>query len=276
MRHRSATCLYGLLVAALLFFTARPASAQFESRSLTDPAVGEKYFIEGAIGFWAPSADMRISSEGFDIIGSVIDFKRDLGLTDQKFKELHATLRPSRKQKLRFQYIPIRYEQETIISRDLVFNGQRYRLGLPVNSRADWKAYRFAYEYDAFYRSRGFIGFVADVKYTDVSAELASPVISREFAHAAAPIPSIGGIGRYYVLPNISVTGELTGIKFPNGISEDYGAHYLDFDLYGTVNFTNNVGARIGYRSFDVGYKIKEDTGSFVLKGLYFGIVARY
>jgi hypothetical protein len=275
MRHRSATCLYGVLVAGLLF-TAPPASAQFESRSLTDPAVGEKYFIEGAFGFWAPSADMRISSEGFDIVGTVIDFKRDLGLVDHKFKELHATLRPSRKQKLRFQYIPIRYEQDTIVNRDLVFNGQRYRLGLPVNSLAEWKAYRFAYEYDAFYRSRGFIGFVVDLKYTDVKAELASPVIRREFAHAAAPIPSIGGIGRYYVLPNISVTGELTGIKLPNGISSEYRAHYVDFDLYGTVNVTNNIGAQVGYRSFDVGYKIKEDTGSFVLKGLYFGIVARY
>lgn len=275
MRHRSATRLYGVFVAGLLL-TARPASAQFMSRSLTDPAVGEKYFIEAAAGFWAPSADMKISSEGFDVVGTVIDFKRDLGLVDHKFKELHATLRPSRKQKLRFQYIPIRYQQETIVNRDLVFNGQRYRLGLPVNSLADWKAYRFAYEYDAFYRSRGFIGFVVDLKYTDVKAELASPVIPREFAHAAAPIPSIGGIGRYYVLPNISVTGELTGIKIPDSISKDYKAHYVDFDLYGTVNVTNNIGAQLGYRSFDVGYKIEEDTGSFVLKGLYFGIVARY
>lgn len=275
MRNRSATCLYAVVMTGLLL-AARPASAQFMSRSLTDPAVGEKYFIEASAGFWAPSADMKISSEGFEIVGTEIDFKRDLGLVDHKFKELHVTLRPSQKQKLRFQYIPIRYEQEAIVARDLVFNGQRYRLGLPVNSLADWKAYRFAYEYDAFYRSRGFIGFVADLKYTNVRAELASPVIPKEFAHAEAPIPSIGGIGRYYLLPNISVTGELTGIKIPDSISKDYKAHYVDFDLYGTVNVTNNIGAQIGYRSFDVGYKIKEDEGSFVLKGLYFGIVARY
>jgi hypothetical protein len=275
MRNRSATCLYAVAMASLLL-TARPASAQFMSRSLTDPAVGEKYFIEAAAGFWAPSAAMKISSEGFEVVGTVIDFKRDLGLVDHKFKELHATLRPSKKQKLRFQYIPIRYQQEAIVNRDLVFNGQLYRLGLPVNSLADWKAYRFAYEYDAFYRSRGFIGFVFDLKYTDVKAELASPVIPREFAHAAAPIPSIGGIGRYYLLPNISVTGELTGVKIPDSISKDYKAHYVDFDLYGTVNVTNNIGGQVGYRSFDVAYRFKKDTGSFVLKGLYFGIVARY
>ena len=52
--------------------------------------------------------------------------------------------------------------------------------------------------------------------------------------------------------------------------------HYVDFDLYGTVNFTNNIGAQIGYRSLDVGYVVDTDTGAFKLKGIYFGVVARY
>jgi hypothetical protein len=78
------------------------------------------------------------------------------------------------------------------------------------------------------------------------------------------------------VVPNISITGEFTGVKIPDSISKEYKAHYADFDLYGTVNFTNNVGAQLGYRSLDVGYLVEEDTGSFVVKGLYFGIVARY
>jgi len=32
----------------------------------------------------------------------------------------------------------------------------------------------------------------------------------------------------------------------------------------------------LGYRSFDVGYVVTHDTGSFKLKGLYLGAVARY
>jgi hypothetical protein len=258
-----------------LVLAATPASAQFAPRPLGDPATGERYFIEASAGFWSPSADMRISSEAFNIVGTDIDFKTDLGLQDKRFGELHAVLRPARKHKFRFQYIPIKYEQSTILTRDIVFNGQRYRVGLPVNSLLEWKAYRFGYEYDAFYRDRGFIGFVLDAKYTDVNATLASPLIS-EFTHARAPIPAIGGIARFYVVPNISITGELTGIKIPDSISDDYKAHYADFDLYGTVNVTNNIGAQLGYRSLDIGYLIEEDTGSFVVKGLYFGAVVRY
>lgn len=273
MGYRSAIRLYGALLASLVL--ARPASAQFMSRSMNDPAVGEKYVIEAAAGFWFPSAKMSVSSEGIQIAGSTIDLKKDLGLEDGSFPEIRATLRPGRKHKLRFQFIPIKYRQDATLTRDLIFNGQRYRASLPVSSLLDWKAFRFGYEYDFISRSRGFVGVVFDLKYTDVNAALSSGAVGREFTHRRAPVPAIGGTGRYYVLPNVSVSGELTAVKVPN-IDDKYEGHYVDFDLYGTLNVTNNVGAQLGYRSFDVGYKIEGDTGSFVVKGLYFGIVARF
>ena len=274
MQKRSAIRLYSLLAAGVLLLAA-PASAQFVPRPLTEPSIGEQYHIEASAGFWNPGADMAIESESLGIIGSKIDFKKDLGLQDQRFSSLRIVGRPSKKQKLFFQYVPINYEQSTVLTRNITFNGQLYRIGVPVNSVLNWKAYRFGYEYDAFYRSRGYVGFIVEAKYTDVTARLATPIIN-EFAHARAPIPSIGGVGRIYIAPSIAVTGELTVFDFPDSISEDYNAHYADFDLYGTVNFTKNVGAQLGYRSFDVGYLVKEDSGSFLLKGLYFGIVARY
>ena len=48
-------------------------------------------------------------------------------------------------------------------------------------------------------------------------------------------------------MPNISITGEVTGFKLPDSIDGRYNAHYVDFDIYGTVNFTNNVGVKGGY-----------------------------
>jgi hypothetical protein len=262
-------------MSAMLAFAAVPASGQFVPRSLNDPATGERYHIEGSAGFWGPSADMNISSEALGIVGSKIDFKADLGLKDRRFKELHVVLRPGVKHKLRLQLIPINYTQSSTITRNITFNGQLYRVGIPVKSSLDWKAYRFGYEYDFVSRNRGFGGLILEAKYTDVTASLQSQV-APEFAHAKAPIPAIGGIVRVYVVPNISITGEISGIAVPASLSEEYNAHYADLDIYGTVNFTNNVGAQLGYRSFDVNYVVKKDTGSFVVRGLYFGIVARY
>jgi hypothetical protein len=265
--------LYGALAVALLF--ASPVAAQFTPRTLNDPATGEQFHIEGAAGLWMPSANMSISSEALGIVGSTIDFKKDLGLTDQRFNALQLVLRPAKKHKLRLQYIPIEFAQESTIQRDIKFNGQLYAKGLPVNSDLLWKAYRFAYEYDFITKNRGFGGFILEAKYTDVTATLKSPIVE-EFIHAQAPIPAIGGIARVYVVPNISITGELTGVKIPDSISKEYKAHYADLDIYGTLNFTNNIGVQGGYRSVDVGYHVNSDTGSFVLKGIYFGVVARY
>jgi hypothetical protein len=271
-----------VLSVMLSAFAAAPARAQFTPRSIEDPSTGEQFHVEGAIGMWMPNTDMSISSEALGIQGTNINFKRDLGLTDQNFRELHLVLKPGHKHKFRFQYIPIRFEQETVLNRDVVFQGIRYRVGIPVNSQLEWKAYRFGYEYDFIARNRGFAGVILDAKYTNVTAALQSP-IDRESIHARAPVPTIGGIGRYYVVPNISITGELTAANIPDSLSKQYKGHYVDLDLYGTLNFNNNIGVLGGYRSFNVGYTVKDDdlvtttdTGSFVLKGLYFGVVARF
>lgn len=289
MLNVSAIRLYAAAAVAATLLTVTPALAQYRPRPIGNPATGESYHIEFSAGLWSPDATIDIASAGSGrlagIAGTTIDFKNDLGLTDQRFGQFKLVLRASKRNKFRAELIPIEYDQSATITRTIVFNGQRYAVGLPVNSTLDWKAWRFAYELDVVSRDRGFFGIVLDAKYTDVQARLQTPISNlNEFAHARAPIPAIGGIGRVYVVPNISITAELTGLKIPDigsqtigGVTEPkYRAHYADFDVYGTVNFTNNVGAQLGYRTLDVGYLVNADTGSLTLKGLYFGAVVRY
>ena len=38
----------------------------------------------------------------------------------------------------------------------------------------------------------------------------------------------------------------------------------------------DKVGAQVGYRSLDVLYKVKNDSGTMKLKGIYFGAVGRF
>jgi hypothetical protein len=163
------------------------------------------------------------------------------------------------------------YEQTTTLTRDIVFNGQRYRINVPVTSTLDWKAYRFGYQFDFVRTDRVFAGFILDLKQTHVNATLATvfPGLT-EFARVRAPIPAIGGVVRGYVVPNISITGEVTWFTLPDRLFKDSNGHYFDVDIYGTVNFTNYVGVQVGYRSFDVAYLVDTDTGSFTLKGLFF------
>jgi hypothetical protein len=260
---------------ALSLAAAIPARAQSGATHLSDRATGERYHVEVGGFFWNPTPDIAITSESLGIIGSRIDFVTDLGIEKTRFNQLRVVLRPAKKHKFRFEYTPINYDAVGSLNRSIVFNGIVFPVSLPVQTNLQWKAYRIGYEYDFIYRDRGFFGLLLEAKYTEVNATLHN-VFDTEFVEARAPIPAIGAIGRVYVAPNISITGEFSGIKLPESINEDYRAKYFDIDIYATVNFTDHIGAQGGYRSFDVYYKVEKDEGELLLKGLYVGGVVRF
>ncbi|MGQ0736104.1 MAG: hypothetical protein ACT4QD_20940 [Acidobacteriota bacterium] len=253
-----------------------PCTAAAQFRPAPNPAIGERYHIEGAMTLWNADPTLIVSSEALGIPGDNVDLVTDLGIEQERLREFRLVLRPATKHKFRVHYLPISYEAQAVVQRSFVFNGQRYRIGLPVNTTANLKTYRFGYEYDFFYRDRGYVGVLLDLKYTDVQVNLDSP-IGAEFTSAVAPIPTFGFVGRGYVTSNVSITGEFTFFKVPENLGgEDYGGRYIDYDFYGTINFTNNVGAQFGVRSIDVEYFKELDTGNLQFKGLYFGGVLRY
>jgi hypothetical protein len=258
---------------------AAPAEAQYKPRASSNRATGETYHVEIGGAFWNPTPDIVISSEGLGQAGDNVDFVKTLGIEQTKFRQLKIVLRPGTKHKFRFEYTPIHYEAAANVNVSFVFNGQRYNIGVPVATDLKWNAYRFGYEWDFLYKDRGFAGLVTEVKYTDITATLVSNAVGAEqFTRAQAPIPAIGGIGRGYIVPNISITGEFTFFKLPDQAldSDKYSGKYYDFDFYGTVNFNDHVGAQLGYRTFNVFYKVERDNGTLDLKGWYFGGVARF
>lgn len=262
------------LALGVVIVSAAPARGQF--RAGGDPATGERYHIEAAATFWNATPDLVIKSESLGIEGTDVNLVADLGIEKKRLRELRLVLRPARKHKFRFNYTPIKYDASSVVRREFVFNGQRYRLGLPVNTTADLTTIRAGYEYDFIYRDRGYAGVLLDVKYTNIDVQLASP-IGNEFVQSVAPIPTIGFTGRGYVAPNASITGEVTFFKVPENLGgEDFGGRYIDFDIYGTYNITNYVGVQLGYRSIDVNYFTDLDSGTLTFKGMYFGGVIRY
>lgn len=267
---RAATVCLGLMLAAAL-----PASAQYGAPGLyrgSDPDA-ETYRVEAAFGFWSPERSIIVQSESLGIIGTKIDAVEDLGFEKETFPEFRFRLKPGRKHKFRIDYMPIKYTGDAILTREIVFNGIKYTVGLPVQSQLDWRAWRFGYEYDFIARSWGYIGVIFEAKYTNVDVELVSP-IDAEFAQAKAPVPAIGAVARVYPARFLSFTGEWTGIDLPEG--DDYGGKYFDLDLYGTVNFNKNIGIQAGYRDIDVEYRIDFDSGDLELNGFYLQGVVRF
>jgi hypothetical protein len=273
--------LASLFLAAILLCTVTPrAVAQYRplpagSYATGNNPLGEPYHVEFAFNLWNPEPNIVIASESLGIPGSDIDVRADLGVEKQTTYEFRLVLRPGKKHKFRFNYIPLTYDAGTKLTGEIIFNGIKYPVSTTVNTKLQWRTYRIGYEYDFVSNARGFFGMVLEAKLTDINFELTSP-IGTEFARAQAPIPAIGAIGRVYIARYASVTGEFTALKIPSSIDASYGGHYYEWDIYGTVNFTKNLGAQVGWRSHDIAWLAKEDSGSASLRGLYFGGVARF
>ena len=116
-----------------------------------------------------------------------------------------------------------------------------------MNSTLDWKAYRFGYEFDFITKSRGFAGFIIEGEYTDVQRRAHDTVAEHSTSSRARACRCrrSAASAASTSCRNISITGEVTGFKLPDSIDDRYGGHYVDLDIYGTANFTNNVGAQV-------------------------------
>jgi len=276
--HRASRSSARLVPALALIAVLVPAiaAAQFGApeRPATSTAVGEKYHIEVGGTFWNPDLFGVISSEQFGLIGTDIDFVTDLGYTKKRFRDFRIVLRPGTKHRFRAQYTPIVYTAQTTFNRNIVFNGITFPLALPVESSFGWKVWRFGYEYDFVYTPRGFVGVLLEVRHTNFSAELASPLAS-EFTTAKGPLPAIGLVGRAYPIREVALNFEVSGFKVPD-IDPKYQANYFDWDIYGTVNLSEYVGVQVGWRKLSTFLNIEQDKGDIKFQGLWFGAALRY
>jgi len=259
---------------AAFVLMAAPAWGQVREQEPSRLPLGEQYRIELSGTLWNPAMSGLISSEQFGIIGSEIDFEKDLGYAQTRFADFRLVLRPSRKSKFRVQYTPISYQASTNFTRDIVFNGIRFPVSIPVDSTFEWKVLRLGYEYDFVYTDRGFVGLLLEGRYTNFTTQLTS-ALAEEFTSVKVPLPAIGAVGRVYVIPEVAINFEVTAFKFPD-VDPKYKANYFDWDISGTVNFTNNVGARVGWRRMTTYIFVEEDTGDLKFQGIWFGAVVRY
>ncbi len=262
-------CALGLLGAAT------EASAQYQRRG--SAVIGEEYHIEASYGWWNAEPSLIVNSESLEILGSDVNLIEDLGIKKHRLGKFDLVLRPAKKHRFRFQRLPIHYDAEGVVKRSFVFNGQSFNVGLPVQTIANFDTYRFGYEYDFLYFSKGFVGAMIDVKLTNINVELNSPIGS-EFTKAFAPIPTVGFIARGYPVPNLALTSELSFFRVPDSLAEQLegDGSYTDFDLNATYNFNRFIGAQAGYRRVNIFYDVELDSGTLKFTGLYFGGVVRY
>ena len=266
-----------VLIACVLFLSvAGSAAAQTAPKPATpnDFAVGEKYKVEFSYTFWQPKLDGNLTSDQLGVIGSRVDLTSDLALETARFHDFRFVIRPAKKHRVKIQYTPIEFNGSGTLSRDITFAGVVYPISLPIESLLTWKTFRVGYEYDFYYKPRGFIGVLVMAGTTAFNARIDSVIGSAE-ALGDAPLIEIGAAGRFYPIRNLAINFEGSGIKLTN-LEPDSMLKTLSFDLSATYNFTNNFGVSGGWRRLDTNLVLKGDSGELDFKGLWIGGVVRY
>jgi len=254
--------------------------------------IGETYRFEVSVDAWStlPSTMMFSDTETITttaatsttaavtttITGTNIDFRQTLGLHNQWFPAFHVVIRPQQKQKIRFSFFPLYYKQSATLPATINFGGQTYLAGETVSSSLYWNEWQLGYEYDFLTFDRGYIGGVAGANFYAVSGQLSNGSQAAQ-AGVHIPMPGLGGIGRFYVTPRFSVTGEYTGYWLPGGDTSTHG-HVNDVELYGTVNISKYVAIQGGYRLFQAAHHFNSpvNTGNFLINGGFIGGTVRY
>jgi hypothetical protein len=254
------------------------ARAEAQFRPPAQNVAAEDFHIELGLMFWQPDPELTLTTG--DVRVGTVDFVNEFALPNERFREFRGVLKAGRKHKLRFAYVPIKYDQDAVLRRTIVFQNVTFPVNANANATIEWDLYRFGYEWDVIARSHGFVGLIAEVKYNKIKADVTATasVLGQaqslsEAVDQAIPVPTIGGIARGYLGEYLSVTGEFTGFKLER---DEFRGRFYDFDIYGAVHLGKNTGVQAGYRSIDVDVLADSDAGTMKMTGTYFGGFLRF
>jgi hypothetical protein len=245
-----------------------PAAAQDNAET----PQGERFHVELATMWWWSSPTFELQSGNLaELENTSVDFTTTFGLTSERFSDIRVVGQLARKHRVRFSYVPIRYEHAATLAVPITFDDRVFRG--PASASIRWDLWRFGYQWNFITRPRGFVGLVGELKYNDFDAA-ASAGVAGAAQDVKAPIPTVGVAARAYVLPSVAISGEFTGLKIPNNNS--FGGSFYDLDVSATANFGRHFGVQGGYRAVSTDYLIDLDRGSLGVKGAYVGVVSRF
>ncbi len=152
-------------------------------------------FEVGARGYyWFPSLDGNVEVDKARIVGTSIDFEKDLGIDDESYPTIEAFIQAD-KHHFSVAYTSIEYSGTKTLTRSIVFDGKTYSASDLVNSLIEYRQVDFAYQYDFLNLENILAGFslggVFQVTYLDGKVGLKTTGID-EKEEFALPIPMIG------------------------------------------------------------------------------------
>lgn len=266
------------LLVSVLLGTAAGASAQFAVAAPLAP--GEDFHVELGAMLWRPTSEIRLQTGAEALEGSApADLTHVLGLERRRVTEYRLVLKPGRRHRFRFSYLPLHIEQESIVEESFVLGDASFAAGDPAMVDIRWDQWRFGYQYDLASTERALLGLVLEARRTRMAAEVVSD--QAQALEEQVTVPAVGFVARGYIHRSVSLTLEFAGFGVPGRIGrwltdDDIDVTSRDLDLYVTGNLSRHLGLQGGYRRVRTEYVVDGRAGDLKSAGWYVGAVVRF
>lgn len=174
--------------------------------------------------YWFPEMSGLVRVDDTGITGTEVDLGNDLGIDSKSFPivEVFAGLG---KHHLSLAYYKLDYDGDTVLTKDVTFNGKLFHVNEKINSSITYDNYDLMYRYDLIdlenILAGGSLGLVARMMVFDGSASMASATFETK-ANFTAPIPMVGANFHVGLLKDLIEARILaTGIAYHNSMAFD-------------------------------------------------------
>jgi len=230
-------------------------------------------FEVGARGYyWFPSLDGNVEVDKASIVGTSIDFDKDLGIDDESYPTIEAFIEAD-KHHFSLAYTSIEYSGTKTLTRSIVFNGKTYSASALVNSLIEYRQIDFAYQYDFLNLENILAGFslggVFQVKYLDGKVSLKTTGID-EKEEFTLPVPMIGLNLHVGLLADI-LEGRIRGTAI------GYSGNMI-YEIAGDVSYTPFPFLDIhgGYKIFVIDIDEEDIVFDYGLSGPYIALTLSF
>jgi len=233
-------------------------------------------FEVGARGYyWFPSLDGTVQVDDGGIIGTTIDFDKDLGIDDEDYPSVEAFIGLGNHH-LSLTYTDIDYSGKKTLTRDINFEGWTYSAGAPVSSSIEYSMIDLHYQYDLLDLENILAGFslggVIQVKYLDgdVSLKTTAGTGIDEQEDFTLPIPMVG------VNLHIGILADILEARV-RGTWIGYSGNSI-YELTGDVSFTPFPFMDIhgGYKTFVIDIDEDDVIFDYDMSGPYVALTVSF
>jgi hypothetical protein len=222
--------------------------------------------------YWFPDLSGNIRVDDAGIIGTDLNLKDDLGMGNQSYPVVEVFAGMG-KHHLSLAYYNLDYDGDTVLTKDIVFNGEMFAVNERIATNLEYDNYDFMYRYDLIdlenFLAGGSLGLVGRLLVFDGSASITSSTVSTK-ANFTAPVPMVGANLHVGILKDLLEARVLvTGIGYSGNTAFDGQAEisvtpFPFFDIHG------------GYRFFIIDIEENDVMIDYDNSGVYAGVTISF